>query len=244
METKKPLIVMVDCMALVYRGHFAMMRNPRVTSAGLNTSALFVVANTLLDLRDKHGASHLVMVSDARGPTFRHDRYPEYKANRDAMPEEIEAALPYVDQLCAALRIPVIRLAGYEADDIIGTLAGRAVANGMHAAMVTPDKDYGQLVTDGVAWWKPGRRGEEMEKMDSAAVCERWGGIASPDRVIDILALMGDASDNIPGVKGIGEKTAITWLVQFGTLENIYDNLDQIKASVGNTLSAIATWPS
>ena len=130
-----------------------------------------------------------------------------------------------------ALGVPVIRKAGWEADDLVGTLAQQAIAAGKTAAMVTPDKDYGQLVADGISWWKPGRRGDAMEKCDSAAVCERWGGIASPAQVIDILALMGDASDNIPGVKGVGEKTAIGWVKEFGSLENIYENIEQIKVS-------------
>lgn len=222
-------LYLLDGMALVYRAHFALIRNPILTSKGLNTSAVLGFTNVLLDLIDNHGASHLGVAFDTKEPTPRHILFPEYKAQRDAMPEELATAIPYVKQLCHAMGIPVLEVPGYEADDIIGTLAHRAdKAGNIHTYMVTPDKDFAQLVTDTTTMWKPGRQGGNHELLDPAAICHQWE-INSPKQVIDILGLWGDASDNIPGVPGIGEKTAKKLIKQFGSMENILDSTDQLK---------------
>lgn len=222
-------LFLLDGMALVYRAHFALIRNPILTSKGINTSAVLGFTNTLLDLIDNHNASHIGVAFDTKEPTPRHEIFPEYKAQRDAMPEELAAAIPYVKQLCRALGIPVLEVPGYEADDIIGTLAHRAdQAGGIHTFMVTPDKDFAQLVTDTTTMWKPGRQGGNHELLDVAAINTQWE-IENPHQVIDILGLWGDASDNIPGVPGIGEKTAKKLIKQFGSMENILDSTDQLK---------------
>jgi len=222
-------LYLLDGMALVYRAHFALIRNPILTSKGLNTSAVLGFTNVLLDLIDNHGASHLGVAFDTKEPTPRHKMFPAYKAQRDAMPEELATAIPYVKELCKALGIPVIEVPGYEADDIIGTLAHRAdQAGGIHTYMVTPDKDFAQLVTDTTTMWKPGRQGGSHELLDVAAINQQWE-IESPKQVIDILGLWGDVSDNIPGVPGIGEKTAKKLIAQFGSMEKILDSTDQLK---------------
>lgn len=222
-------LFLLDGMALVYRAHFAFMRNPILTSKGFNTSAVFGFANTLLDIMDNHGASHIGVAFDTRAPTCRHELYPPYKAQREAMPEELAAAIPYVKKMCKAFGIPVLEFDGYEADDIIGTLAHRADAEGnIHTYMVTPDKDFAQLVTDTTTMWKPGRQGNNHELLDVAAIKNHWL-VDSPKQVIDILGLWGDASDNIPGVPGIGEKTAKKLVGQFGSVEKLLESTDQLK---------------
>ncbi|MBK1832064.1 DNA polymerase I [Verrucomicrobiaceae bacterium R5-34] len=222
-------LFLLDGMALVYRAHFAFMRNPILTSKGFNTSAVYGFANALLDIIDNHDASHIGVAFDTRAPTCRHELYPPYKAQREAMPEELAAAIPYVKQLCKAFGIPVLELDGYEADDIIGTLAHRADADGgIHTYMVTPDKDFAQLVTDTTTMWKPGRQGNNHELLDVAAIQNQWQ-VESPKQVIDILGLWGDASDNIPGVPGIGEKTAKKLVGQFGSVEKLLESTDQLK---------------
>jgi len=222
-------LYLLDGMALVYRAHFALIRNPILTSKGMNTSAVLGFINVLLDLIDNHGASHLGVAFDTKEPTPRHIMFPAYKAQRDAMPEELATAIPYVKELCRALGIPVLEVPGFEADDIIGTLAHRAdQEGGIHTYMVTPDKDFAQLVTDTTTMWKPGRQGGNHELLDVAAINQQWE-IESPKQVIDILGLWGDASDNIPGVPGIGEKTAKKLIKQFGSMEKILDSTDQLK---------------
>lgn len=222
-------LFLLDGMALVYRAHFAFMRNPILTSKGLNTSAVYGFANTLLDIMENHGASHIGVAFDTREPTARHQLYPPYKQQREAMPEELAAAIPYVKKLCKAFGVPVLELDGYEADDIIGTLAHRADTEGnIHTFMVTPDKDFAQLVTDTTTMWKPGRQGGNHELLDVAAIKNQWQ-VESPRQVIDILGLWGDASDNIPGVPGIGEKTAKKLVAQFGSVEKLLESTDQLK---------------
>ena len=222
-------LFLLDGMALVYRAHFAFFRNPILTSSGLNTSAVLGFTNALLDIVDNHSASHVGVAFDTRAPTVRHIKYPPYKAQREAMPEELATAIPYVKRLCVAMGVPVIELDGYEADDIIGTLAHRADKTGeIHTYMVTPDKDFAQLVSDTTTMWKPGKGGGNPELMDVAAIQKHWE-IESPSQVIDILGLWGDASDNIPGVPGIGEKTAKKLVAQFGSVEKILESTDQLK---------------
>ena len=222
-------LFLIDGMAIVYRAHFAFFRNPILTSSGLNTSAVYGFLNTLLDIIDNQGATHLGVAFDTSAPTTRHKLYPEYKAQRDAMPEELAIAIPYVKRLCQSLAIPVIELDGYEADDIIGTLAHKAdLEGGIHTYMVTPDKDFAQLVSPTTTMWKPGRKGSEKELLDVEAILKNWE-IEHPSQVIDILGLWGDASDNIPGVPGIGEKNAKKLVAQFGSVEKLIESADQLK---------------
>ena len=221
-------LYLLDGMALVYRAHFAFIRRPIFTSKGVNTSALFGFANTLLDIVGSHQPTHLAVAFDTDAPTQRHEEFPAYKAQREAMPEDIRFALPHVRRLLEGFRVPVLILDGYEADDLIGTLVRRAEPEGFDCCMVTPDKDFGQLVTDQVWMLKPGRQGEPSEILKRADILQRWG-IERPEQVIDILGLMGDASDNIPGVPGIGEKTASKLIAQYGSVENLLDHVGELK---------------
>jgi DNA polymerase-1 len=223
-----PRLFLLDGMALVYRAHFALVRSPRFTSGGVCTSAVYGIANTLLDIVQREQPSHLAVAFDTPEPTQRHIDFPQYKAQRDQMPEDIAAQLPLVDRLFAGFNVPVIRLPGYEADDIIGTLAHQAAAQGFQTWMVTPDKDYDQLVSNDVFVYKPGRRGGDAEISGVAEVLQKWE-IERVEQVIDILGLMGDASDNIPGVPGIGPKTAQALIAKYGSLENLLANLDELK---------------
>ena len=228
MSADEKRLFLLDSMALVYRGHFALMRNPRMTSKGMNTSAIFVFANNLVDMLEKQQPTHLAAVFDTPEPTHRHQEYSEYKAQREAMPEDLSQALPYVFKLCAAFNVPVIRHPGWEADDVIGTYARQAEEAGFTTYMVTPDKDYGQLVDEHTFIYKPGSGGGDGDLLGVAEILERWQ-IERIDQLLDILGLMGDASDNIPGVPGVGEKTAQKLIADFGSIENLYENLDQIK---------------
>ena len=203
-ETEKRLYLL-DAMALIYRAHFALIRSPRYTSAGACTSAVFGVANTVLDIINKCNPTHLGVAFDTREPTFRHEVFPEYKAQRDALPEDIAEQFPLVDRLFEALNITMIRQPGFEADDIIGTLAAEADKVGIQTFMVTPDKDYTQLVSDNVTMYKPGRQGSDAELLGVPEVLEKWQ-IERVDQVIDVLGLMGDSSDNIPGVPELAPK--------------------------------------
>ncbi|MXZ09022.1 MAG: DNA polymerase I [Gemmatimonadetes bacterium] len=221
-------LYLLDGMALVYRGHFAMIRNPRMTSKGLNTSSLFVFANTLLDILGNTKPSHLAVVFDTPEPTFRDEIYKEYKAQREKMPEDISGALPYIDQMCEAFNVPVIRKPGYEADDVIGTLAKEAEKFGFTTYMVTPDKDYAQLVSNKTFISKPGRTGDGAEILGVSEVLEQWE-IERVDQVIDMLGLMGDSSDNVPGVPGIGPKTAQKLIAQYDSVEGLLDHVDELK---------------
>ena len=222
-------LFLLDGMALVYRAHFALIRNPIITASGLNTSAVYGFTNTLLYLMQRREPTHLAVVFDTSAPTVRHERYPEYKANRDAMPEELSAAIPLVKQLVEAFNIPVIELDGYEADDIIGTLAAEAEKVGDYETyMVTPDKDFAQLVAARTFMYKPGRKGNDDEVLGVKEICENWQ-IERPGQVIDILGLWGDASDNIPGVPGVGEKTAKKLIAQYGSIENLLAHTDELK---------------
>lgn len=225
-EPKK--LFLLDGMALVYRAHFALIRSPRMSSTGMNTSAVFATTNTLLQILDKEGPTHIAAVFDTPEPTMRHKEYPAYKAQREAMPEDLSICLPYVFRMFEAFNIPVIKQPGFEADDIIGTLALQADAEGFQTFMVTPDKDYAQLVSDTAFMYKPGKSGSGAEVLGVAEILESWG-IASIDQVRDILGLWGDASDNIPGVPGIGEKTSKKLIAEFGSIEGLLENTDKLK---------------
>ncbi|MFN3530091.1 MAG: DNA polymerase I [Bacteroidia bacterium] len=221
-------LFLLDGMALVFRAYFAFASNPRITSKGLNTSAVFGFALALLDLLEKEKPSHIGVVFDTSEPTQRHIDYPAYKAQRDEMPEDLARALPFIDQLIEAFHIPVIKMPGYEADDVIGTLAWQAADAGYEVYMVTPDKDFGQLVRDQVYIYKPARMGNGIEILGIPEILQKWE-VERVSQVIDILGLWGDAVDNIPGIPGIGEKTAKKLIAQFGSIEKLVDSTDELK---------------
>ncbi|MEE2754085.1 MAG: DNA polymerase I [Candidatus Latescibacterota bacterium] len=227
-EKKEKKLFLLDGMALAYRSHFALVNNPRMTSAGMNTSMVFVFTNTLLEIMTKERPTHLAVVFDTEKPTYRDKMYSEYKANRESMPEDIKAGFPYLDRVLTGFRVPVIRKDGFEADDVIGTLAQSADLDGFTTYMVTPDKDFAQLVTENTLLFKPGRQGSDPEIHGVEEVLEKWG-IAKVDQVIDMLGLMGDTSDNIPGVPGIGPKTAQKLIEKFGSIESLLDSTGQLK---------------
>ncbi|MDE6557030.1 MAG: DNA polymerase I, partial [Duncaniella sp.] len=226
--------------ALIYRAYYALIRSPRFSSAGFNTSAVFGFCNTLDDLLRKENPTHIAVCFDPpHGKTFRHEKFEDYKANRDKQPEDITKAIPYIKRILEAYHIPIIEMDGYEADDVIGTLAKRAASEGMEVYMMTPDKDYGQLVGDNIFMYRPPLRGEGFEVRDAARVCERYG-ISDPLQVIDLLALEGDVSDNIPGCPGVGEKTARTLINDFGSVENLLEHTDRLKGKLRERIEANA----
>lgn len=225
-ETQK--LFLLDGMALFYRAHFALVRSPRYTSGGLCTSGIFGMTNAVLDILKREDPTHIAVAFDTPEPTQRHRDYPQYKAQRDQMPEDMQAQQPYLDRLFTAMQIPVIKTPGYEADDIIGTLAIQAADQGFRTMMVTPDKDYHQLVRDDVLIYKPGRKGGEVELIGIPEVLSHWE-IERVDQVIDILGLMGDSSDNIPGIPGIGPKTAQKMIAKYGTIENLIEHVSELK---------------
>lgn len=221
-------LFLLDGMALIYRAHFALSKNPRFTSAGLNTSAMMGFTNTLLEILKKEQPTHIAVVFDTSAPTERHTDYEAYKAHREQMPEDLSRALPYVVKIIEGFNIPVITLDGYEADDIIGTLAKKAEIAGFQVFCMTPDKDFGQLVSDNIFIYKPSRMGNDMEILGVPEILKKWE-IERVDQVIDILGLWGDAVDNIPGIPGIGEKTAKDLIKRYGTMENIIANSHELK---------------
>ena len=225
-------LFLLDAYALIYRAYYALFRNPRVTSKGLNTSAIFGFINTLDDLIKKEAPTHLAVCFDPPGgQTFRHEMFADYKAKREKQPEDITLAIPYIKRVLKAMCIPVVELPQYEADDVIGSLAHQAAAEGYTTYMMTPDKDYGQLVSDNVFMYRPALKGQGFEVRGPQQVCERYG-IERPEQVIDLLALEGDVSDNIPGCPGVGEKTAVKLIMQFGSVENMLENADEIKGTL------------
>jgi DNA polymerase-1 len=228
-------LFLLDGMALAYRAHFALVARPIFTSKGLNTSAIFGFTQTLLDILKNQQPTHLAVAFDTDAPTQRHLDFPDYKATRQAMPEDLSSALPHLRRVIDAFRIPLLACDGFEADDIIGTLARRAEKQGFQTFMVTPDKDFGQLVDANTFLYKPGRMGSDIEILGLPEIKTRWG-IDDPMQVIDVLALMGDASDNIPGVPGIGEKTAVKLIGQFRTVENLLANTGSLTGRVKENL--------
>jgi DNA polymerase I len=231
-------LFLLDAMALIYRAYYALIRNPRITSKGRNTNAQFGFTNTLFDLINKEKPTHLAVCFDTFAPTERHTDFTDYKANRQEAPEDLLASLPDIKRIIKGFNIPCLEVDGYEADDVIGTLAWEAAAAGYEVYMVTPDKDYGQLLTtEGVFIYKPGYQGGDVEILTAQKVCDKWG-IERVDQVVDILGLMGDAVDNIPGIAGVGEKTASKLLKEYGTLENVLAHADTIKGSLGEKIRA------
>jgi DNA polymerase I len=224
-------LFLLDAMALIYRAYFAFSNNHRINSKGQNTSAIFGFATTLLEVLKKQRPTHIAVVFDTEAPTSRHEEFSDYKANRQEIPEDLAMSIPYVIKLVEAFNIPVISSDGYEADDIIGTFAKQAEKKGFDTYMMTPDKDYGQLVDEHTFIFKPPRGGGNSEILGVAEVCKRWE-IERVDQVIDILGLMGDSVDNIPGIPGVGEKTAIALVKQFGSMENLYRHTDELKGKL------------
>lgn len=233
MPSKK--LFLLDAFALIYRAHFAFIKNPRINSAQLNTSAVFGFTNTLLEVLSKEKPTHIGIAFDTKAPTFRHVQYTEYKANRQEQPEDITIAIPYVKRLVRAMNIPLLELDGYEADDIIGTIAKKAVKDDFEVYMYTPDKDYGQLVEENIFLYKPAMMGNGVEIMGVQEVLNRWG-VQHIDQVVDMLGLMGDKVDNIPGIPGVGEKTAAKLLAEFGSVENILENAHTISGKMGEKI--------
>lgn len=224
-------LYLLDAYALIYRAYYALIRTPRINSKGMNTSAVFGFVNTLEELLKKENPDYIAVAFDPAGPTFRHEAYPEYKAQREATPEDIKLSVPIIKDVLAAYNIPIVEQPGFEADDVIGTLAKQAAAQGLQVSMITPDKDYAQLVGNGIRMCRPGHGSQGMEILGPDEVCAKYG-IDSPTQVIDLLALMGDAADNIPGCPGVGEKTAVKLIAEFGSVENLIASVDQLKGAL------------
>jgi DNA polymerase-1 len=221
-------LFLLDAMALIYRAYFAFNKNPRMSSKGVNTSAIFGFANVLLDLLKKESPTHIGVAFDTMAPTVRKVGFDAYKAHRQETPEDIIKSLPYIHELIEGFNIPTLFVDGYEADDVIGTLAKQAEKHGFETYMMTSDKDFGQLVSDRTFIYKPGKFGSDVEILGVKEVCERFS-IRRPEQVIDILGLWGDASDNIPGIPGVGEVTAKKLLAEFDSVENLIANADKIS---------------
>ena len=223
-------LLLIDAYAMIYRAYYAFIRAPRMNSRGENTSAIFGFVVTFEDLLKRLKPSHIAVAFDPSGPTFRHEAFEQYKAQRQETPEDIRWAVPRIKQILKAMNVPVLEVAGYEADDVIGTIAHKAEKEGFEVYMATPDKDYGQLVTEHVFMYRPRHTGG-FEKLGPQEVCEKYG-LQNQLQVIDLLGLMGDSSDNIPGCKGVGEKTAIQLLQQFGSIDNLLASTDQLKGAL------------
>lgn len=237
MESKK--LFLLDAYALIFRAYYALIHVPRLTQAGFNTSAVFGFVNTLEEVLKKENPSHMAVCFDPPGPTFRHKVFEAYKGDRESTPEDIRLSIPIIKEIIEAYRIPIIEVQGYEADDVIGTMARKADAQGYTVYMMTPDKDFGQLVSPHVLQYKPAYRGGDIEVRGEKEVCERYG-LERAAQVIDLLALMGDKVDSIPGCPGIGEKTAVKLIAEFGSVENLLANTDRIKGAQRSKIEANA----
>ena len=234
-DRSMPKLFLIDAYALIYRSYYAFIRAPRINSKGFNTSAVLGFVNVLEDVLRREQPTHIAVAFDPQGPTFRHEADPNYKAQREETPEDIRKSVPVIKQLLGAYRIPVLQVPRFEADDVIGTVAHLAEAEGFEVYMLTPDKDYGQLVTDHVKMYRPRHNGG-YEILGPQEVCAKYG-LKDKMQVIDLLGLMGDASDNIPGCPGVGEKTAVKLLDQFGSIENMLEHTDQIKGALQNKVA-------
>src|ERR1700733_903540 len=230
-------LFLLDAMALIFRAYYALIRSPRITTKGRNTNAQFGFTNALVDLINNQHPSHMAVCFDTHAPTERHTDFVQYKANRQETPEDILGSVDDIKAIIKGFNIPCMELDGYEADDVIGTLSLQAAAAGYEVYMVTPDKDYGQLVSDTIKIYKPPYQGGLAEILGPKEVCEKWN-IKEVSQVIDILGLMGDSVDNIPGIAGVGEKTAAKLLAEYGTLENVLANAEKIKGALGEKVKA------
>lgn len=228
-------LFLLDAYALIYRSYYAFIRNPMFNAEGLNTSCIYGFMNTLEELLTKEKPSHIAVAFDPAGQTFRHEMFPDYKANRDETPEDIKRSVPYIKDILTAYGIPIILEKGYEADDVIGTLAKKAESDGFTVFMMTPDKDYMQLLSENIFMFKPSRMGSGFEIIDAPRACKDFE-LTTPQQFIDILALMGDTSDNIPGAPGVGEKTAIKLIAEFQSVENLLLNVDKVKGKLQDTI--------
>lgn len=237
MSENKPKLFLLDAYALIYRAYFAFINNPRITSGGLDTSAIFGFTTTLLEVLEKQSPSHIAIVYDTDKPTIRHEEYKEYKAQRDETPEAIKISVPYIKRVAEAFNIPFLGVDGYEADDVIGTLAKQAEKEGFEVFMMTPDKDFGQLVSENIKMYRPGRMGNPAEVWGIEEVKERFD-IEEVEQVIDYLGMMGDSVDNIPGIPGVGKKTASKLLKQYGSMEGMYEQAEEIKGKLGEKIRA------
>jgi DNA polymerase I len=235
MTDTRPKLFLLDAMALIYRAFFALNKNPRITSKGLNTSAILGFTNTLYEILKNEKPTHIGVAIDTMAPTQRHTDFAAYKANREKMPDDIAKSLPYIVEIIKGFNIPLLFVDGYEADDVIGTLAKKAEKAGFLTYMMTPDKDFGQLVSENIYMYKPAKSGESAIIWGVQEVCERYG-IERPEQLIDILGLMGDASDNIPGVPGVGEKTAIKLISEYGSVENLLEKTSELKGKLKDNL--------
>jgi DNA polymerase-1 len=226
-------LFLLDGHALVYRAHYAFIARPLINSKGQNTSAIAGFLRALWDLMQSQQPTHLAVSFDTSAPTFRHEMYEPYKANREEQPEDISLAIPYIHEILKAFKIPIVTLDGYEADDVIGTLAKQAEDEGYKVYMVTPDKDFGQLVSENVFLYKPSRQGNGVEIMGVDEILEKWN-IERVDQVVDMLGLQGDSVDNIPGIPGIGPKTAAKLLALYDSVEGLIENTDKLKGKQRN----------
>ncbi len=228
--TEKRLFLL-DAYALIFRAYYALIKVPRLTADGFNTSAIFGFVNTLEEILRKENPSHIAVCFDPQGPTFRSEAFEEYKGERPSTPEDIKLSIPIIKEIIHAYNIPILEVEGFEADDVIGTMARRAEKEGFTTYMMTPDKDFGQLVSPSVLQYKPSYRGQDFELRGEEEVCARYG-IERTGQVIDILALMGDKIDNIPGCPGVGEKTAQKLVADFGSVENLIEHTDRLKGAL------------
>ncbi|MDX5426820.1 MAG: DNA polymerase I [Bacteroidota bacterium] len=235
MDQDDKRLFLLDAYALIFRSYFAFARNPRITSKGMDTSAIFGFTTTLLEVLEKENPTHIAVVFDTAAPTQRHEDYKEYKANRAETPEAIKIAVPYIQKILDGFRIPHFGIDGYEADDVIGTLAKKAEKEGYVTYMMTPDKDFGQLVTENIKMYRPGRQGNPAEVWGPKEVCDRFK-IQRVEQVIDLLGMMGDSVDNIPGLPGVGEKTAQKLLAEYDSLEGVLEHADEIKGKLGEKI--------
>ena len=224
-------LFLLDAFALIYRAYFAFIKNPRINSKGLNTSAIFGFANTLIEVINKQNPTHLAVVFDTKKPTQRHIDFPEYKAHREAMPEGISEALPYIDKLLEAMKIPKLYKDGFEADDVIGTLAKKAEQEGFQVYMMTSDKDFAQLVSENIFMYRPGNKWQPTTVWGIQEVLEKFE-IQKVEQMIDFLGMMGDTADNIPGIPGVGKKTAQKFIAEFGSMEGLFENTDMLKGKI------------
>ena len=236
MSAQKRLFLL-DAYALIFRGYYAFIKNPRINSKGMDTSAIMGFMNSLMDVIKREKPDHLAVAFDKGGSDYRFEMYQEYKAHRDETPEAIKIAVPYIQELLRAMHIPIVEKAGFEADDLIGTLAKQAEKEGFQVFMVTPDKDFAQLVSENIFMYKPARMGNDIEIWGIPEVLEKFE-IERPDQLIDFLGMMGDAADNIPGLPGVGEKTAKKFLAEYGTLENLLANTHQLKGAIKDKIEA------
>ena len=232
----KKRLFLLDAYALIFRGYYALIKNPRINSKGEDTSAIMGFMNSLFDVIKREQPDHLAVCFDKGGSSERTELFPAYKANRLETPDAIRLAVPYIQEILRAMHIPVVVLEGLEADDIIGTLAKQAEKEDYQVFMVTPDKDFGQLVSENIFMYRPARMGNGIEIWGIPEIQKRFG-VERPEQVIDYLGMMGDASDNIPGLPGVGEKTAKKFLADFGSMENLLANTDQLKGKMKEKVS-------